>query len=126
MITATLNGLFLVAYLLSAAVQYNDPDTLPWIAIYLAAALMCLARFTGHQPLWLAPTLLAISLVWAGLLLPEVFGQVSPQEVVESLSMRTREVEEAREIGGLLLVASWSAVLTALGFRQTRSTSPPP
>ncbi len=118
MIIASLNGLFLVAYLLSAAVQYNDPDTLPWIAIYLAAALMCLARFTGHQPVWLPATLLVISLAWAGFLLPEVFGQVSPQEVVESLSMRTREVEDAREIGGLLLVATWAAMLTALGFRE--------
>ena len=118
MIIASLNALFLVAYLLSAAVQYNDPDTLPWIAIYLAAALMCLARLTGHPPVWLPPTLLAISLVWAGFLMPQVVGQVSPQEVFESLSMRTREVEEAREIGGLLLVASWSGVLTVVGIRR--------
>ena len=38
-----LNALFFVAYLLSAIVQYNDPDALPWILIYLAASLNLIA-----------------------------------------------------------------------------------
>lgn len=106
------NSLFLLAYLLSAAVQYNDPDNLVWITIYLAAAWMCIARFRNKLPRWLPLSLLTISLVWMGALLPSVVGQVSIQEIIESISMRTKAVEEAREIGGLAFVAIWAAVLT--------------
>ena len=109
------NAVFLLAFLLSAAVQYNDPDLLRWIAIYTAAAALCLARFLVPLPRWLPASLLAISLAWIGLLLPKVVGQVSVGEVFESITMRTRAVEEAREIGGLLLVAAWSAVLMLRG-----------
>lgn len=106
-----LNTLFLVAYVLSALVQYNDPDALPWIAIYIASAIMCISYYRRRLPRWMAPTLLVISLLWIGTLLPAVAGQVSLSEIFESLSMRTRSVEEAREIGGLALVAIWAAVL---------------
>jgi len=112
MAISILNSLFLLAYLLSAAVQYNDPDSLPWIAIYLAAAGMCIARFRNKLPRWMPLTLLTISLVWIGSLLPNVVGQVSMQDIIESISMRTKEIEEAREIGGLAFVAVWAAVLT--------------
>lgn len=106
-----LNTLFLVAYVLSALVQYNDPDALPWIAIYIASAIMCINYYRRRLPRWMAPTLLVISLLWIGTLLPAVAGQVPLSEIFESLSMRTRSVEEAREIGGLALVAIWAAVL---------------
>jgi hypothetical protein len=33
MAMTTFNSLFLLAFLLSAGVQYNDPDPLPWILI---------------------------------------------------------------------------------------------
>ena len=105
------NIFFLVAYLLSALVQYNDPDALPWILIYLAAGCMCAAHFRQRLPRWLPTSLLFISLVWIGTLLPDIVGQVSLADVVESLSMKTRAVEQAREIGGLALIAIWSAVL---------------
>lgn len=111
MVLTLFNTLFLVAYILSAAVQYNDPDALIWIAIYLAAAGMCIAQFRRSQPKWLPPLLLVISLVWIGTLLPHIVGQVSFAEIVESITMKTRAVEEAREIGGLLLVAIWAGVL---------------
>lgn len=106
------NTLFLVAYLLSALVQFNDPDALPWIIIYLAAAGMCLMQYRTASPRWLPATLLGICMVWIAFLLPAIIGQVTPTEIFESVSMRTRAVEEAREIGGLALVATWAAVLT--------------
>lgn len=111
MLFTALNALFLLAFLLSAAVQYNDPDPLPWMTIYLAAALMCIVRFRRRLPRWLPLALYSASLLWIGSLLPSIVGQVSLAEIVESISMQTRAVEEAREIGGLALVALWSAVL---------------
>jgi hypothetical protein len=111
MVFAALNSLFLLAYLLSALVQYNDPDPLAWIAIYLLAAGMCIARFRRYQPRWLALSLYSASLLWIGMLLPNIIGQVSLAEIVESISMKTRAVEEAREIGGLALITLWSGLL---------------
>lgn len=112
------NCAFLVAFGLSAAVQFNDPDALAWIAIYLAAAGMCIAQLRHRQLRWLPPLLLGICLIWIATLLPDIVGKVSLQEVFDSISMKTRAVEEAREIGGLALVALWSAVLACR--RNTR------
>ncbi|MAT95130.1 MAG: hypothetical protein CME59_21375 [Halioglobus sp.] len=110
------NALFLLAFLLSAAVQYNDPDALAWIVIYLAAGAMCLAWFARRCPRWLPMLLLLACLLWIGTLLPGL-GSASVDEIFASISMQTRAVEEAREIGGLALVALWATVLTLRGNR---------
>jgi len=106
-----LNSLFLAAFVLSALVQYNDPDAIAWALIYTAAAVLCLFQYRKTPPRWLAAALLGASLVWIVALLPDVVGHVPWRDIVGSISMRTRAVEEAREIGGLALVALWSAVL---------------
>ena len=105
------NIFFLVIYLLCAAVQYNDPDALPWVALYLSAAAMCAARLRKRLPEWLPKLLFIVSLLWMGALLPNSIGQVSPRDVAASISMQTTAVEEAREIGGLFLVALWSGMI---------------
>ena len=105
-----LNSLFLAAYLLSALVQYNDPDPWAWFAIYGAASAMCIAWFRRRLPRWVPTLLLVISLLWIGTLLPAL-GQASLGDIFASISMQNRAVEEAREAGGLALVAIWSAVL---------------
>jgi len=106
-----LNSLFLAAFVLSALVQYNDPDAIAWALIYTAAAVLCLFQYRKTPPRWLAAALLVASLVWIGALLPDVIGHIPWRDIFDSISMRTRAVEEAREIGGLALVALWSAVL---------------
>lgn len=105
------NAIFLIIYVLSAAVQYNDPDTLLWASTYLSAAAMCALQTRAKLPRWLPPALLVLSVVWIGTLLPSIVGQVSLEEIFESLSMKTKAVEEAREIGGLCLVGLWAGVL---------------
>lgn len=106
------NLVLLVAFTLSAAVQYNDPDALVWVAIYLAAAAMCLLQYRHNGRRWLPPALLVIALAWIATLLPSIVGAVSLEEILASISMQTKAVEEAREIGGLSLVALWACVLT--------------
>lgn len=112
MLINAFNSIFMVIYLLSAAVQYNDPDALPWILIYLLAAGMCALHYRRKRQRLLPRALLVVCLVWMGTLLPDVVGQTSLSEIFASISMQTRAVEEAREIGGLALVAAWAAVLT--------------
>jgi len=112
MIFNCLNFFFLFCFALSAIVQYNDPDALIWIAMYLSGAGMCVIQALGRQQRWLPPLLLTISLSWIAWLLPSIVGQVPFAEIIESISMKTRAVEEAREIGGLLIVAIWAAAIT--------------
>lgn len=112
------NGIFLAAFLMSALVQYNDPDTLLWVLIYTAAAWMCVAQYRKNLPRWLPPSLLVVSLAWMAWLLPALTNGVSWHDIFESLSMKTKAVEEAREFGGLALVAGWAAVLT---FHRNRA-----
>ena len=119
MLLNVFNALFLTAYLLSAAVQYNDPDAPVWIAIYLAAAAICINHFRRSGPNWLPPLLLVISLAWIGVLLPAIIGHVTLAEIFDSISMKTRAVEEAREIGGLMFVALWAGILTYYRYRNS-------
>ena len=105
------NTLFLAVFVLSALAQINDPDPAPWLAMYLTAAIMCVAHYRATPGPWLPLTLLAGSLVWILFLLPDVVGSVPPADIVASLSMRSRAVEEAREIGGLTLIAFWAGFL---------------
>ena len=107
------NTLFLLAFLASALLQYNDPDALPWVIIYLASSMLCVLAYGKNAVRLVAALLLAVSLVWIGILLPSL-GDVSLAEIFESVSMQTRAVEEAREIGGLALVALWAGVLAVV------------
>jgi energy-coupling factor transporter transmembrane protein EcfT len=108
---AGFNILFFFAFILSAAVQYNDPDPLAWMTIYIAAAVMCAAQLAKRQPRWLPGLLLAVTLLWIISLLSNIVGEVSWAQIVESISMKTQTVEEAREIGGLSVVLAWALCL---------------
>ena len=80
--------------------------------VYLAAAVMCIQQFRGQRQRLLPVVLLVVSLLWMGSLLPSFVGQTTPAEIFASITMQTQAVEEAREFGGLLLVALWAGVLS--------------
>jgi len=110
-----LNGLATAVFVLAAVVQYNDPDALRWIVVYLAAAVACLDHLTGTRLPWLPPSLLCISLTWCILLAVHLPGSVHWSDVVASIEMRSQSIEQVREAGGLLLVVFWCAVLIFKG-----------
>jgi hypothetical protein len=114
------NRLMAVLFLIAAALQYNDPDPLRWMAIYGLAALACLLALPGRLPLP-APALIGlVALIWAATIAPGVVGRVSVWELFESYAMKSAPVEEAREMGGLLIVFAWMAVLALRTARQAR------
>jgi hypothetical protein len=111
-----LNSLFFLVFCLSVAVQYNDPDPWSWSLLYGSAAACCLA-WQFDKLHWTAAALIAaIALVWALWLLPQFVGQVETADIFASLSMKTKDVEEAREAGGALLVFLWLTILAARRF----------
>jgi hypothetical protein len=89
-------GLFLWA----AYVQYNDPDTLLWIAIYVAAAVVSLLFYLDKLH-FLVPLFLGmIYLVEAMISWPDVF------EGVTIGAGNIVNIERGREALGLLILAS--------------------
>jgi hypothetical protein len=112
------DGIFLLLFAFSVVVQVNDPDPLPWIAIYGAAALACLMSSSAH---WTFPVAIGIvALAWAATLAPNVIGRVPFLEMFEEFEMKDAGVEESREMYGLLLIAGWMAVLGHRAFWRRR------
>jgi hypothetical protein len=108
-----LNLVFLALYILSAAVQYNDPDPMRWIALYGAAAVACIVAMSRPAPRWLSALVAAFSIAWIALLVPRVLGQVGISEMFQERGMATMAIEEGREAIGLILVVIWMIVLFA-------------
>ena len=111
---------FALLFLLGAAVQYNDPDPLRWIAIYLAAGGSCILAAMGRGPSALAPSVAAVALVWAAILVPDALGSVRPAELVGAWEMKDERVEVGREMYGLLIIAAWMIVIAVTGLRRRR------
>jgi hypothetical protein len=106
-----LNALLLAMFVFSLIVQYNDPDPWLWMSVYGVAAGACLLAFRRPAH-WQIPGVLALtSGLWAATIAPRVLGRVAFGELFEAWEMKDLRVEEAREMGGLLIVAVWMSVL---------------
>jgi hypothetical protein len=105
------NAVMGLVFLLAAAVQYNDPDPVPWMLVYGAAMFACVLALLRREHRHVAGLTGAVALVWALILLPRVAGQVAPGEMFREAGMATLEIEEAREALGLLIVVLWMVVL---------------
>ena len=114
------NGIMLLMFLFSAAVQVNDPDPLIWIAIYGAAATVCALESWRRAPAWAPLTLALISLVWAGSLYYRAHD-VPLSSLFAQWEMRDLRVEEAREMYGLAIVGLWMLVVVGVKWARARS-----
>ncbi|TMQ70319.1 MAG: hypothetical protein E6K80_08850 [Candidatus Eisenbacteria bacterium] len=123
MLMRVLQWVMTAAFVFSAAVQYNDPDPLPWIGIYGAAAAGAAwaALRPAHYPWWYPALVFAIALAWCARILPRVMGKVRIAELFEAWEMKNARVEEAREAGGLLIVSVWMAVTAAIALARARA-----
>jgi len=101
-----------IVLMLCVAVQYNDPDPVRWMTIYGLALAACLLFVSGKLR-WPFPAAVgAAALLWAATIAPRVIGTNEPMnEVFGTMRMVSEAVEEAREIGGLLIVAFWMLIL---------------
>lgn len=106
-----MNYAMVAALTLCAVVQYNDPDAWLWVAIYVVAAAICLGVGARLLPWWVPAVAAAAALVYGVIVGSQAEG-VSWSDLTSSLSMKTLEVEKAREAGGLVITGVWLAVLT--------------
>jgi|SRR5687767_1502596 len=102
----------------SVAVQINDPDPLPWMAVYGGAAIIALLEWVRPvRPVF--PALLSLTaLGWAATIAPRVIGKVPFAEMFGAFEMKNVGVEESREMYGLLLVAFWMAAVALAAGRR--------
>lgn len=96
---------FVVIFILSAAVQYNDPDPWVWIGLYLVPAFLCYhkSKKKGERLMYFIVGL--VYFLWAVELFPNQWEGLMFNE----LSMKTMNIELAREsLGlGICAVALW-------------------
>jgi hypothetical protein len=105
------NALMGVLFFAGAAVQYNDPDPLGWVAIYLAAAACCVA-FRRHRLAGLAASMTAAAAIaWSVRIYTEMPRWVAPAQMFEPMESYGGAVEMAREATGLAIIAAWMLVL---------------
>jgi hypothetical protein len=116
MLLTILNIVFLVAFLLFAYVNLNDPDAWLWVTIYMVAAICCgLAIFKRYYPV---VYLVAITfyLIYAVLLFFSKDGvldwitKYKRPSIVETMQATKPYIEKTREFFGLLIISGALAI----------------
>ncbi|GJM33077.1 MAG: hypothetical protein DHS20C18_20780 [Saprospiraceae bacterium] len=99
------NLILCALFILFAAVQYNDPDPMYWMLLYLYVAAMCgLAAFGKYyRPVLLGGLLICV--IWVGTLVPDFINWVKmgTPNIAEHMKADTPYVELTREFFGLLI-----------------------
>lgn len=117
-------SLFALLCAISAALQYNDPDPVRWIVLYLAAGVAAVIAW-ARPAAWIAPLLVAVvAIAWAALLWAGVVGTVETSDLWKKMSEKGGKVEEMREAGGLSLVVIGCALAAWAARRRAVSGAP--
>lgn len=99
-------GLWIFIFALFAYWQFNDPDPEVWVSIYGAAIIFCILGTRGIFPKIPLTVVVVACLFGAIYFYPGGIGDWIAQEVEQhDLTMKTPQMEEARETFGLLIVA---------------------
>ncbi len=117
-ILRVLNVVFLVLFLLAAALQYNDPDWYIWTPMWLAAAAACYFHLR-NRPSWIVPAVVgAVAVGWAAAIGKHVIGKVGFSDLFQEVGMANPSIEYGREFYGLAIIAAWMIVLILASRRQ--------
>jgi hypothetical protein len=94
-----------VIYVIFGLLQLNDPDPEIWGTWYFCLALLCMMDARGRMSrwVWLLPLLIAV--VWVMRIWPESWEGFAFKE-----GMHNDNIEQAREAGGLIICAIFSAI----------------
>ena len=112
------NVVMLLAFVFSVIVQFNDTDSLIWIAIYGVAVAACALELSGRGGVGLPGATAVFAAAWAMQLAKTAFGQVPFSAMFGDWEMQDPGIEEAREMYGLAIVAVWMVVLTVAAYRR--------
>lgn len=106
------NTFFFIVFIIFAAFQYNDPDALIWMSIYLYTALLCgLAVFSIYSPIGYITGIVVYSFYATYLFFVKhgVRDWIIKHKVTSiTSSMQAEEpwIEKTREFFGLLIAVA--------------------
>ncbi|HZF66078.1 MAG TPA: transmembrane 220 family protein [Chitinophagaceae bacterium] len=122
------NIIFIVLFIISAGLQYNDPDPYIWIPIYLYGAFLCyLALKRRYIPVLFIGGLV----VYGGYALYLFFdkegvlnwaGEHGAESIVQSMKATKPWIEATREFGGLLILVI-SIIINMIWLNKPRTTT---
>jgi hypothetical protein len=116
-----INWAMCAVFLLAVFVQWNDPDPLPWMVMYGAAATVCvLVALRRHVGIAVPLAVGATALVWSASTVAGGPAAAQYAQMFDAWEMKSVPVEEAREATGLLIVAAWMVVVAAGQRRSHR------
>jgi Transmembrane family 220, helix len=98
---------------IAAGLQYNDPDPLRWIALYLGGGVAAVVVLVRPARWIVAVAVAALAALWATALWWEVAADVAVSDLWRKMSDKGGKVEQMREAGGLTIVAvacAWAAI----------------
>jgi hypothetical protein len=120
------NLIFTILFIISAGLQYNDPDPIIWIPIYLFGAYLCFRAYQGKYFQSLYITAILIYSAYALYLFFDHDGVLSwandhaAESLVQTMKAEKPWIEETREFGGLLILMIAMAVNLIYTIRQKR------
>ena len=118
-----LNIPFAAIFVFGATLQYNDPNPIPWVLIYLAAALPC-ALIAMKRSGWRLPAVVAaVAAAWCSVYVLQGAWTVPVGQMFAEWEMKNQEVLQTREMFGLGLIAVWTALLAVFARLEGKSTS---
>tara|TARA_R110002073_G_scaffold142117_3_gene293717 strand:+ start:80535 stop:80921 length:387 start_codon:yes stop_codon:yes gene_type:complete len=102
-------------FVVGAILQWNDPDPLGWMLMYLAAAAASLAhgRVAWARPLAVASA--GVAIAWGAWGISQMPTWVPLSQMFEPMESMGGAVEMAREVWGLAIIAVWMLVLVWTG-----------
>lgn len=124
--TRVFAGVWAALFAVFVGLQYNDPDPLQWMAVYGAAAGVCLAYALGRRAPIPAGAVAAAALVWGVALIPGFAGKATPGDMFQSMKAERPEIELERESGGLFIVVGVMGLLALAGKAAAPASAPAP
>lgn len=118
-----LNMFFVLIFILSAALQYNDPDPYLWIPIYLYGAFLCYLAFKNKYNSTLYVIGLVFYIGFAVYLFFDKQGVLSwanehdAESITQTMKATKPWIEETREFGGLLILIT-ALIINMVWFRK--------
>ncbi len=123
------NSVFLLLFVISAVLQYNDPDPFLWIVIYMYAAFLCLLALINKSRL----ALMLVGIVVYGLYAAYLFftedgvadwlSKHNAQSITGSMQASNAWIENTREFFGLIITICVLTVNWVYYKKKRRSLS---
>ena len=110
------NIFFIMVFIASAALQYNDPDPVLWMSLYMMGAFICYRSMRKKYNPFVFLAALLIYIPYAFYLFFNQDGVLSwyqehdAENIAQSMQATKPWIEETREFFGLLLLISTTII----------------